>query len=107
MQETSTITKILMAVLTAGVITWATALTNGVNRLNGLEPVIMQQGETIDRHDDWIARWPTEGELAADVEQTTRIGFLFIEAEQLRAEIAANEERLRQIELQMAAQLGQ
>lgn len=89
LQEQGIVTKLLGALLTAGVIAWAASITATVSKVTGLEPQIEQIQRDVGQHDDWIARWPTEGELAADVRQTRDIEFLFQEMEELNDSIDA------------------
>lgn len=112
-QEQSTVTKIVMAVLIAGVLAWAASITATVSAVTRLEPQIDQLQRNDDFQSEWIATWPTEGELAADVRQTRDIEFLFedlaaaldaIDANTTRIDnsIQALEDRVRTIEIESA-----
>lgn len=102
MHETNTITKVMMAVLIAGVIAWAASISATVSSVTRLEPQIDQLQRTQNQLSDWVATWPTTGRLVADVEQTHDIEFLFLEMEQLIISIDGIEERIRDIELERA-----
>ena len=102
MNETSTVTKIMMAVITAGVIAWAASITATVSSVTRLEPQIEQLQRNDQFQSEWIQSWPTEGELAADVQQTQRIEFLFSELAEALELIDAHEQRIRDLEIQTA-----
>ena len=94
--------KLLMTigatVITGIVMFWVTQTQTTSDDLIGLVPVIEQNTRTIERHDDWISRWPTEGRLAADVAQDSQLVFLAEQISDLEIEIQRLEDRLRTIE---------
>lgn len=94
--------KLLMTiaatVVTGIVMIWVTQTQTTSDDLIGLVPVIEQNTRTIQQHDDWIARWPTEGRLAADVAQDSQLVFLAEKVADLEADVARLEDRLRTME---------
>ena len=71
--ETSTATKIVMALLLAGVLAWAADISSTVNSVTRLEPQIESIQQQQQRNTQWISDWPQNGQLAGDVAQNERI----------------------------------
>jgi len=93
-QQDTTLNKIMMALLTAGVLAWGASITNTVNKVTGLEPQIEQLQRNDRQQSEWISTWPTEGELAADVRQTRDIEILFQDMADALTAIDANDQRI-------------
>lgn len=90
--------SLVATVVTGIVMFWVSQTQNTSTDLTGLVPIIEQHTRTIDKHDEWITRWPTEGRLAADIAQDTRITFMQEKIADLEADLAALEFRMRQQE---------
>ena len=69
--------KILVTIVTAGALAWASLITATVFSVTRLEPQIDQLIVNDQAQSEWINTWPTEGELVADVRQTRDIQILF------------------------------
>lgn len=102
MSDSGMIVKLGSGLLLAGVVAWGASITRTVNTVTGLEPVIEQILLEQARQGDWIADWPSNGELAADVRQTKDIEFLFRQMEESQSEIDEIKARMRAVEQQNA-----
>lgn len=74
------------------------AAATTISTVTSLEPQIQRLQRDVDQHDQWIADWPSTGELSADVRQTKDIQFIYVELEEIWEDIDASKERIRSLE---------
>lgn len=99
-RDAHTTTKVVMALLMLGVIGWGTSITRTVNSVTRLEPQIKALQAEQNENSQWIAEWPSTGELSADVRQNERILQIAEELEETDEKIDEILDRLRDIEIQ-------
>ena len=88
--------KILVTIVTAGALAWASLITATVFSVTRLEPQIDQLIVNDQAQSEWINTWPTEGELVADVRQTRDIQILFEDMADALQSIDRNQERTQE-----------
>lgn len=98
--------KIGGAVITLLVVGTVTAMVTTISTVDRLEPQIEQLQQNDELQSQWIAEWPSTGELAADVRQTKDIEDLYREMEESNQAIVEIRARLREIELEQAREDG-
>ena len=81
------------------IIAIGTAATT-ISTVTELGPQIDRLQRDVDQHDQWIAEWPSTGELSSDVRQNERILQLAEELEETDEKIDEILDRLRDIEIQ-------
>ena len=94
---------LIMVVITAILGGWVTMIQRTGNSVLTLTPQIEAMQITIAKHDQWIADWPTNGELAADVKQNAEIQYMRDDLNTLNIERAKTSERLTRLEERQAA----
>lgn len=68
--------------------------------VKAIVPKIEQLERTVDTHSVWIADWPTNGELSADVRQNTKIEHLEDEIDDLEQRVEKLRDRVIELERQ-------
>lgn len=94
--------KLLLGLAAAGatflVTSWLEGTQDTTTSVVQFEPIIDQLRTDVARNSEWIATWPTQGELSGDVRQNERIDFLLQRVDDLEDENDELETRIRQLE---------
>ena len=96
-------TQIGIALLLCILTGWIAMTQRTGESVVALAPQIEALQVTVAHHDKWIAEWPTNGELAADVKQNTQINYLRDEMKTLSGSRMKTSERLTRLEERQAA----